>query len=195
MFVDLRNRIVKEASDFLHTCNVQQFVVYISKGIRCTFYYQYQGEATMYSLHGFSENALEVMIRAQDEALTRNSDYVHMWHVLIGILGVKGGSGYALLEASGADILDIERFAHVQEMTLVPTADMGRITWGPDVKKMIEFARDEAKALQQTHIGTEHVLVALLQVLQERVGDLLAHHVRITPNDIREKLSTCKELA
>lgn len=139
----------------------------------------------MYNLQDFSQHAVDVVVSAQKKALRSNSDCVHALHLLHGLLEITESTGYALMMACGVRIADVTYTAGVQGMGGVPMVNQGTITWGKDMIHVIELARDEVNALNQTQVGTEHLLVALLRAFQEHTSDLLARRVGLTPDDIR----------
>jgi ATP-dependent Clp protease ATP-binding subunit ClpC len=113
----------------------------------------------------FTDRARKVMQLANQEAQRFNHEYIGTEHILLGL--VKEGSGVTANVLQNLDIdlrkirLEVEKI--VQYVGDAPPFSSGRLAHTPRVKKVIEYAIDEAKNLRHSYIGTEHLLLGLLR--------------------------------
>ena len=112
----------------------------------------------------FTDRARKIMALANQEAQRFNSEYIGTEHILLGL--VKEGSG-----GVGANVLknfDIDlRNVRLEVEKLVKygpgTVTLGKLPQTPRSKKVIEYAIEEARALGNNYLGTEHLLLGLLK--------------------------------
>jgi ATP-dependent Clp protease ATP-binding subunit ClpC len=111
----------------------------------------------------FTERARQVVVLAQDEARTLKHNYIGTEHILLGLLSEEEG-----LAARVLDTLDITvEEVRAQVARVVGQGDevtFGQIPFTPRVKKVLELALREALDLGHEYIGTEHILLGLVQV-------------------------------
>ena len=111
----------------------------------------------------FTDRARKVMALANQEAQRFNHEYIGTEHVLLGL--VKEGSGVGANVLKNLDV-DIKKLRLEIEKLVKSGADivtMGKLPQTPRAKKVIEFAIEEARALNHNYIGTEHILLGLLR--------------------------------
>ncbi len=110
----------------------------------------------------FSERARRVLSRAQEEAQRFNHNYIGTEHVLLGL--VREGDG-AAARALGNLGVDLGKVKSAVEFIIGrgerPAA--GEIGLTPRAKRVIELSVDEARRLNHSYIGTEHLLIGLLR--------------------------------
>ena len=100
---------------------------------------------------------------ARQEAERFNHDYIGTEHILLGL--VKEGSGVAANVLENLDV-DLEKVRLEVEKLVKPAPDVvtiGQLPFTPRAKKVLEFAIDEARALDHNYVGTEHLLLGLLR--------------------------------
>ena len=124
----------------------------------------------------FGPDARRAVVEAQTAARTMGHGRVDTEHLLLGILG----SGP---DAAGATLLDqcgLHRAAVEDDVVAIvgrgsdpPT---GNIPFARSAKKALELSLREAIALGHRRIGTEHLLLALLQERKGVAAQVLAHH-------------------
>lgn len=107
----------------------------------------------------FNDRAKRVLALAQDEAIRFNHDYIGVEHLLLGLIREGEGVAARTLDKLGVDLSKTRTAVR----TATPPGDStpGDITLTPRMKKVVELAIDEAKRLGHSHIGTEHLLLAL----------------------------------
>ena len=64
---------------------------------------------------------------------------------------------------------------------------IGKIPYTPRVKKSLDLARKEAKALNHTYVGTEHILLGLLRE-GEGVAALIFRHLGLDIEKMRQDI-------
>jgi len=111
----------------------------------------------------FTDRARKVMALANQEAQRFNHEYIGTEHILLGL--VKEGSGVGANVLKNLDV-DIKKLRLEIEKLVKSGPDMvtmGKLPQTPRAKKVIEFAIEEARALNHNYIGTEHILLGLLR--------------------------------
>jgi len=114
--------------------------------------------------YNFTERVRKVLAMAREEAHGLKHEYVGTEHMLLGLL--REGEGVA---ATVLQNLNIELDA--LRSTIVDVVKRGRAgsTPGPDLpytsraKKVLELAMSEARELDHSYVGTEHLLLGLLR--------------------------------
>ena len=110
----------------------------------------------------FSERARRVLSLAQEEAQRFNHNYIGTEHILLGL--VRETEGVAARVLSGLSV-DLGKVRSAVEFIIgrgeKPTE--GEIGLTPRAKKVVELAVDEARRMNHTYIGTEHLLIGLLR--------------------------------
>ncbi|MCX4092934.1 Clp protease N-terminal domain-containing protein [Nocardia sp. alder85J] len=109
----------------------------------------------------FTVKARQVVVRAQEAARHLGHNYIGTEHLLLGLLDVPDGTAAEALHRLGYDkeAALAEIAALVEPGTAKP---VGHIPFTPRAKKTLDLAVREAAQLHHTHIGTEHLLLALV---------------------------------
>ncbi len=111
----------------------------------------------------FTDRARKVMALANQEAQRFNHDNIGTEHLLLGL--VKEGSGVGATVLKNLDV-DIKKLRLEVEKYVKSGPDMvtmGKLPQTPRAKKVIEYAIEEARALNHNYVGTEHILLGLLR--------------------------------
>jgi ATP-dependent Clp protease ATP-binding subunit ClpC len=143
------------------------------------------------SMSNFTPRAQQVLALARKEADRFNHNFLGTEHLLLGLIKLGQGVAVNVLQGMGID-LETVRIAVEKEVGTGPDQKMiGNIPYTPRVKKVLALASKEAKALNHTYVGTEHILLGLL-----REGDGVAAKVlKNLDVDIEEaRQRTLKEL-
>ncbi len=114
-------------------------------------------------MNDFTPRAQQVLALARKEAERFNHNYVGTEHLLLGLIKLGQGVAVNVLQRMGLDLervrLEVEK--HVGSH---PETNMiGNIPYTPRVKKVLALAAKEAKALNHSYVGTEHILLGLLR--------------------------------
>src|SRR6201987_460489 len=114
-------------------------------------------------MNNFTPRAQQVLQLARKEADRFNHNYVGTEHLLLGLIKLGQGVAVNVLQKMG---LDLERVRMEVEKHVGPppeTKMIGNIPYTPRVKKVLALASKEAKALNHSYVGTEHLLLGLLR--------------------------------
>ncbi len=100
---------------------------------------------------------------ARKEADRFHHNYVGTEHLLLGLINLGQGVAVNVLQKMGLD-LDTVRQAVDEQVGLGPEAKpSGNVPYTPRVKKVLALAGKEAKGLNHSYVGTEHILLGLLR--------------------------------
>ncbi|MGD0537740.1 MAG: ATP-dependent Clp protease ATP-binding subunit [Verrucomicrobiota bacterium] len=124
------------------------------------------------SMSNFTPRAQQVMALARKEADRFNHNYVGTEHLLLGLIKLGQGVAVNVLQKMGLDLETLRLEVEKQVGTGGDQKLIGNIPLTPRVKKVLQLASKEARALNHTYVGTEHLLLGLL-----REGDGVAARV------------------
>jgi len=124
------------------------------------------------SLNNLTPRAQQVLALARKEADRFNHNFVGTEHLLLGLIKLGQGVAVNVLQKMGLDLETVRLEVEKQVGTGPDQKVMGNIPYTPRVKKVLALAAKEAKALNHTYVGTEHLLLGLL-----REGDGVAARV------------------
>lgn len=135
----------------------------------------------------FTNRAKQVIKLAKKEAQRLNHNYLGTEHVLLGLLKLGQGIAVNVLRNFNLDYDTIR--AEVERL----------VGFGPEiqvygdpaltgkVKKVFEFANEEAASLNHNYVGTEHLLLALLRQTDGVAAQVL-ENLNINLKDIRKEV-------
>jgi len=122
--------------------------------------------------NSFTPRAQQVLALSRKEADRFNHNFVGTEHLLLGLIKLGQGVAVNVLQKLGLD-LETVRMAVEKEVGIGPDQKMsGKIPYTPRVKKVLALAAKEARNLNHTYVGTEHILLGLM-----REGDGVAARV------------------
>src|ERR1051326_3202840 len=124
------------------------------------------------SMNNFTPRAQQVLALARKEADRFNHNFVGTEHLLLGFFKLGQGVAVNVLQKLGLDLETVRMEVEKQVGTGPDQKMIGNIPYTPRVKKVLALAAKEAKALNHTYVGTEHILLGLL-----REGDGVAARV------------------
>ena len=110
----------------------------------------------------FSERARRVLSLAQEEAQRFNHNYIGTEHILLGLVRETEGVAARVLSSLSVDLSKVRSAVEF----IIGRGDkpaQGEIGLTPRAKKVVELAVDEARRMNHTYIGTEHLLIGLLR--------------------------------
>ncbi|WP_263253474.1 Clp protease N-terminal domain-containing protein [Saccharopolyspora rosea] len=113
--------------------------------------------------HRFTPRARNVVVAAQGEARAARNDHIGAEHLVLGLLREPEGLAARALAARG---VTPEAVREAATAALPPAADeVGElIPFDNRAKKALELTFREALRLGHNYIGTEHILLALLEL-------------------------------
>ena len=110
----------------------------------------------------FSERARRVLSLAQEEAQRFNHNYIGTEHILLGLVRETEGVAARVLSSLTVDLGKVRSAVEFIIGRGEKPAE-GEIGLTPRAKKVVELAVDEARRMNHTYIGTEHLLIGLLR--------------------------------
>jgi hypothetical protein len=120
----------------------------------------------------FTPRAQQVLALARKESDRFNHNFVGTEHLLLGLIRLGQGTAVNVLQKLGVE-LETVRMAVEKAVGTGPEQKLiGNIPYTPRVKKVLALAAKEARNLNHTYVGTEHILLGLL-----REGDGVAARV------------------
>ncbi len=123
-------------------------------------------------MNNFTPRAQQVLALARKEADRFNHNYVGTEHLLLGLIKLGQGVAVNVLQKMSLDLETVRMEVEKQVGNGPETKMVGNIPYTPRVKKVLALAGREAKALNHSYVGTEHILLGLL-----REGDGVAARV------------------
>src|SRR6185437_4232858 len=134
----------------------------------------------------FTERARQVVVLAQEEALTLKHDHLGPEHLLLGLLREGGGPVAPALESFDIT-LERVRGEVVRIVGDGNAVNTGQMPFTPEAKRVLEQALEEVRALGHHYIGTEHILLGLL-TLGEGVSTRILVDCHAEPERIRAEV-------
>ncbi len=110
----------------------------------------------------FTERARRVLTLAQEEAQRFNHNYIGTEHLLLGLVREGDGVAAKVLNNLGVELTKV-RSAVEFIIGRGEKSISGEIGLTPRAKKVIELAVEEARRLNHSYIGTEHLLLGLVR--------------------------------
>jgi ATP-dependent Clp protease ATP-binding subunit ClpC len=110
----------------------------------------------------FTERAKKVLVLAQEEAQRFNYNYIGTEHLLLGL--VREGEGIAAKVLGNLGV-DLDKARSCVQLIIGRGGPLvtGDISLTPRAKKVLELAVEEARRLNHSYIGTEHLLLGLVR--------------------------------
>src|SRR5512146_552482 len=114
--------------------------------------------------YNFTERVRKVLAMAREEAARLHHEYVGTEHILLGLIREGEGVAATVLQNLSVELDDIQQ--KIEET--VKKGKAGQAS-GPDLpytsraKKVLELAMSEARELNHSYVGTEHLLLGLLR--------------------------------
>ena len=113
-------------------------------------------------MNNFTPRAQQVLNLARREADRYHHNYIGAEHVLLGMLKLGHGVAVTVIENAGVNTAELIRMI---EASLIPgnaPGNEGNLPYTPRVKRILAQAGTEARELKHTYIGTEHLLLSML---------------------------------
>ena len=145
----------------------------------------------MEPMNNFTPRAQQVLALARKEADRFHHNYVGTEHILLGLIKLGQGVAVSVLQKMGLDLETVRSAVEKQVGTGQETKAAGSIPYTPRVKKVLALAGKEAKALNHSYVGTEHILLGLLREgegVAARVLKSLDIDIERTRNEILREL-------
>ena len=127
--------------------------------------------------YNFTERVRKVLAMAREEAARLHHEYVGTEHILLGLIREGEGVAAAVLQNLNVDLDEIQQ-------KIEDTVKKGKAAQatGPDLpytsraKKVLELAMAEARELNHSYVGTEHLLLGVLREDDAVAAPILHSH-------------------
>ena len=142
-------------------------------------------------MNNFTPRAQQVLALARKEADRFHHNYVGTEHILLGLIKLGQGVAVSVLQKMGLDLETVRSAVEKQVGSGPEGKASGSIPYTPRVKKVLALAGKEAKALNHSYVGTEHILLGLLREgegVAARVLKSLDVDIERTRNEILREL-------
>src|ERR1700727_3071355 len=142
-------------------------------------------------MNNFTPRAQQVLALARKEADRFNHNYVGTEHLLLGLIKLGQGVAVNVLQKMGLDLETVRMEVEKHVGSHPETKMVGNIPYTPRVKKVLALAGKEAKALNHSYVGTEHILLGLLREgdgVAARVLKTLEVDIERTRNEVLKEL-------
>ncbi len=140
----------------------------------------------MYQFNGFTEKANKAMNLAVEAAKNLGHTYIGSEHMLLGLLKEESGVAYEVLQKLGVTYDKLETVLKEQvgvgSQTHVTIDDLT-----PRSKRILQMAVMAASQLHHNYVGTEHLLMAILEE-GDSYGVRFLQMIGAKPADIQEEL-------
>lgn len=124
--------------------------------------------------HPFSKNARQAISTAKTEAEKLENNYIGSEHILLGIIEHRDNAASKILLSLGIDLDKVKS-------KVMEKASWGRKTLSEDftftsrAKRVIDKAFEQSRKLSKNVIGTEHILLGLLEEAEGIAARTLIH--------------------
>ncbi|MDG2399764.1 MAG: ATP-dependent Clp protease ATP-binding subunit [Akkermansiaceae bacterium] len=138
-------------------------------------------------MNNFTPRAQQVLALARKEADRFNHNYIGTEHVLLGLIKLGQGVAVSVLQRMGLDLESVRMEVEKEVGTGPDTKSLTNIPYTPRVKKVLALANKEAKQLNHSYVGTEHILLGLLREgegMAARVLTSLSVDLQTTRNEV-----------
>jgi len=138
-------------------------------------------------MNNFTPRAQQVLALSRKEADRFNHNYVGTEHVLLGLIKLGQGVAVSVLEKMGLDLESVREEVEKQVGTGPESKTTTNIPYTPRVKKVLSYSNKEAKSLNHSYVGTEHILLGLLREgegVAAKVLNSLGIDIQRTRNEI-----------
>jgi len=120
----------------------------------------------------FTEKARRVVFFAQEEAGRLGENYVSTEHLLLGLVREEDSVAALILKRLGVSCARIR--SEVEKQVTRGDGRLGQdMQLTPRAKRVIDLAYEEARALNNNYIGTEHLLLGLIREGEGLAGRVL----------------------
>ncbi len=113
--------------------------------------------------YNFTDRVRRVLATAREEAIRLQHDYVGTEHILLGLVRQGDGVAAEVLRNLAADFEELLRLVEEQVKPGSSTTPIGELPYTTRAKKVLEYAMAEARELNHSYVGTEHLLLGLLR--------------------------------
>jgi ATP-dependent Clp protease ATP-binding subunit ClpC len=115
--------------------------------------------------YNFTDRVRKVLQMAREEAARLHHEYVGTEHILLGLIREGEGVAAAVLSNLNVDLEEIQQKIEetVKKGKAPAAAGPPDLPYTSRAKKVLELAMSEARELNHSYVGTEHLLLGLLR--------------------------------
>lgn len=135
----------------------------------------------------FTDRARRVLVLAQEEARLLQDNFIGTEHLLLGLLDEGDGIAARALRDYGVTVDALRADLADARSPQEPYTPMGSPPFTPRAKKVLELSLRETLQRSTNHIGTEHMLLAILRE-GEGVAVQLLVAVGVDLGQLRERV-------
>lgn len=135
----------------------------------------------------FTDRARKALSFARKEAERMNHDYIGTEHILLGIVCEGAGVAACTLENLHVDLARVRNEIEKTVKQGEHPVTSGPLPFTPLAKRVLEYAIEEAKALDHHYVGTEHLLLGLMRE-ENGLGGQVLENLGLTQEAIRKEV-------
>ena len=114
--------------------------------------------------YNFTERVRKVLAMSRKEAIALNHEYVGTEHILLGLLAEGEGVAATVLQNIYVDLDAVrDKLLALVRRGRANVKDDSELPYTSRAKKVLELAMSEARELNHSYVGTEHLLLGLLE--------------------------------
>jgi len=114
-------------------------------------------------LQDFTPRARTVVARAAKHSARMRHGFIGTEHLILGLLEMGQGVAFSVLKRLDVDLDQVRRKVEGQVQPGPHEPTQSDLPFTPRLKRVLELAHEERKALQHTYLGTEHLLLGILK--------------------------------
>ncbi|MEI6332609.1 MAG: Clp protease N-terminal domain-containing protein [Pseudanabaena sp. ELA645] len=131
----------------------------------------------------FTEKAIKVIMLAQEESRRLGHNFVGTEQILLGLIGEGTGVAAKALKSMGVNLRDAR--LEVEKIIGRGNGELSvEIPFTPNAKSVLELSLKECRELQDSGIGTEHLLLGIIQV-GESVAVRVLENLGVNSSSVR----------
>jgi ATP-dependent Clp protease ATP-binding subunit ClpC len=125
--------------------------------------------------YNFTDRVRKVLQMAREEAARLHHEYVGTEHILLGLIREGEGVAAAVLTNLNVDLDDVQqKIEETVKKGKAPAPEGPDLPYTSRAKKVLELAMSEARELNHSYVGTEHLLLGLLREEKGIAAQVLA---------------------
>jgi ATP-dependent Clp protease ATP-binding subunit ClpA len=137
--------------------------------------------------YNFTERVRKVLAMAREESARLNHEYVGTEHILLGLVREGEGVAATILQNLSVDADEVERVINEVVKKGTPTHRGPDLPYTSRAKKVLELAMAEAREVNHSYVGTEHLLLGLLRE-EKGIAAQVLHDAGLTKENAREEM-------
>jgi len=140
----------------------------------------------------FTERSQDALQYAQELAQSNNNSQIEVEHLLLSLLEQEESLSEIILSQMGVDVSSLKEKLK-DEISLLPkmyatTGQIPQIYLSPALGSLLSSAEKEAQALKDDYVSVEHLLIAIVESKDTKVGKML-QNLKVTKEKIYQALT------